>query len=396
MNRFLFIIMVWLSSLSAFAQTEGYNPDNPPLPNFPEKDTTVYYQLTAATSPVGGSLNSTGGKYKVGTTVYLYAYNYSHHVFQYWMDDAGNQLSTSSTLNYVMPKRNATVTAVYKYQPENPSLPSFPEQGAPTYKVSLACKPAGAGSFNTSEVNQEENASVHLYAYTNTHFKFVRWEDAKGNLVSTAQSFYYTVPARNTQLYAIYQYDPSNPQPPGANAYDNFTGEVIVDNFNPGNLSSAIYEVTKHNTSNITKIIVAGKINSNDFSIANNYSTCSVVDLSRTTGLTRVPSYCYNGNKSLSRLLLPEGITQIEYWAFHEATALTELTCFSMVPPTLGSNVFTGVNKGLVVYVPASVVELYENAEGWKTYVDDGTIVIMPIRSNVATYLVSLTRVLKV
>ena len=73
MNRFLFIIMVWLSSLSAFAQTEGYNPDNPPLPNFPEKDTTVYYQLTAATSPVGGSLNSTGGKYMVGTTVYLYA-----------------------------------------------------------------------------------------------------------------------------------------------------------------------------------------------------------------------------------------------------------------------------------------------------------------------------------
>lgn len=390
MNRFLFIIMVWLSSLSAFAQTEGYNPDNPPLPNFPEKDTTVYYQLTAATSPVGGSLNSTGGKYKVGTTVYLYAYNYNHHVFQYWMDDAGNQLSTSSTLNYVMPKRNATVTAVYKYQPENPSLPSFPEQGAPTYKVSLACKPAGAGSFNTSEVNQEENASVHLYAYTNTHFKFVRWEDAKGNLVSTAQSFYYTVPARNTQLYAIYQYDPSNPQPPGANAYDNFTGEVIVDNFNPGNLSSAIYEVTKHNTSNITKIIVAGKINSNDFSIANNYSTCSVVDLSRTTGLTRVPSYCYNGNKSLSRLLLPEGITQIEYWAFHEATALTELTCFSMVPPTLGNNVFTGVNKGLVVYVPASVVELYENADGWKTYVDDGTIVIMPIRSNVASLEVNL------
>ena len=69
----------------------------------------------------------------------------------------------------------------------------------------------------------------------------------------------------------------------------------------------------------------------------------------------------------MSRLLLPEGITQIEYRAFHEATALTELTCFSMVPPTLDNYVFTGVNKGLVVYVPASVVELYENAEGWKT-----------------------------
>lgn len=393
MNRYLYILIMWLCSLSAIAQTEGYNPNNPPLPDFPTddpKDTT--YVLVVNSSPYGsGSLNTSGGNYKEGASVYLRAYNNGDMYFMYWIDDEGNTLTTSTSFNYTMPKRDAVVTAVYRYSPSNPALPDFPEDtNIPTYNLKLDTKPAGAGSFNTSNTNLKEGESIHLYAYSNSNFYFKRWEDAQGNVISTAQNFYYSMPAVDTQLYAIYTYNPSNPANPGKNFYDSFTGEVIIDDFTKGNLSSAIYDVTKGNTSNITSITVAGVINSNDFSIANNYSSCSIVDLSRTNGVNTIPSYCYDGNTHLNRLSLPACITNIEYRAFRNATALTELTCHATVPPTLGSNVFSGVNKGLVVYVPASSIQLYEQAAGWKEYEADGTIVIMPIQNQVSALEVNL------
>lgn len=393
MNRYIYILIMWLCSLSAIAQTEGYNPNNPPLPDFPTDDPTdTTYVLVVNSSPYGsGSLNTSGGNYKEGASVYLRAYNNGDMYFMYWIDDEGNTLTTSISFNYTMPKRDAVVTAVYRYSPSNPALPDFPEDtNIPTYNLTLNTKPAGAGSFNTSNTNLKEGESIHLYAYSNSNFYFKRWEDAQGNTISTAQNFYYTMPAVDTQLFAIYTYNPSNPSNPGKNYYDSFTGEVIIDDFTKGNLSSAIYDVTKGNTSNITSITVAGVINSNDFSIANNYSSCSIVDLSRTNGVNTVPSYCYDGNTHLNRLSLPACITNIEYRAFRNATALTELTCHATVPPTLGSNVFSGVNKGLVVYVPASSIQLYEQAAGWKEYETDGTIVIMPIQSQVSALEVNL------
>lgn len=393
MSRYLYILIMWLCSLSASAQTEGYNPNNPPLPNFPQelaKDTT--YALVVNSSPYGsGSLNTSGGQYKAGTSVNLRAYNSNNLYFAYWIDDEGNTISTSTSFSYVMPKRDAVVTAVYRYDPTNPAVPVLPDDiSNPSFNLKMETKPAGAGSFNTSSTNLKEGESIHLYAYSNSNFYFKHWEDAEGNTVSTAQNFYYSMPAADTKLYAVYEYNPSNPSNPGKNFYDSFTGEVIVDDFTRGNLSSAIYDVTKGNTSNITSITVAGVVNSNDFSIANNYSTCSIVDLSRTSGVSTVPSYCYSGNTHINRLSLPASITGIEYYAFRNATALTELTCYATVPPVLGNNVFLGVTPGLVVYVPASSVELYEQAAGWKDYEANGTIVIMPIMSQVSALEVNL------
>lgn len=392
MNRYLYIICMWLCSLSVMAQTDGYNPTNPPLPDLPTDDPKVTtYTLVVNSSPNGsGSLNTSGGQYEEGATIYLYAYNHDGFNFMYWIDDEGNTISTSNGFYYTMPKRDAVVTAVYKYSPSNPSLPDAPEQPVTTYNLKLDTKPAGAGSFNTGNIDLAEDASIHLYAYTNSNFYFKHWEDAEGNVISTAQSFYYTMPAKDTQLYAIYTYNPSNPANPGRNFYDSFTGEVIIDDFERGNLTWAIDEVTKGNTSNITSITVAGVINSYDFSIANNYSACTIVDLSRTSGASTVPAYCYYGNTNLNRLSLPASISYIEYYAFYNATGLTELTCYAPVPPTLEWAVFDGVTPGLIVYVPAKSVELYEKAERWKDYVDNGTIVIMPVQNQVSSLEINL------
>lgn len=393
MNRLLFIIMAWLSTLTALAQTEGYDPSNPPLPNFPttDSDTTHYYTLRVVSSPATSGLNTTGGnKYTAGQRVYLSASQNNGMKFQYWVDGEGNTLSTSTSFYYTMPAHNVVITAVFKYQPGSPSLPAFPEGEAPTYLLSTSTKPAGAGSFSGGGRNYQAGAQVSLTAYTNTNFEFVCWTNAAGDTLSTARNLYYTMPAAPVQLYGHYRYNPSSPKNPGRNAYDADEGIAIIDDFTPGNVSGALNDVTGGNTSALSKIIVAGNVNSNDFQIANNFSTCAVVDLSRTYGITTVPGSCWYGNDHLTRIMLPSCITRIGYSAFNGATALAELTCLATTPPTLDSYVFDGVNKGLIVFVPKASVEIYEQAEGWKDYVSNGTIIIMPVQHNVASLEVNL------
>lgn len=393
MNRLLFIIMAWLSTLTALAQTEGYDPSNPPLPNFPttDSDTTHYYTLRVVSSPATSGLNTTGGnKYTAGQRVYLSASQNNGMKFQYWVDGEGNTLSTSTSFYYTMPAHNVVITAVFKYQPGSPSLPAFPEGETPTYLLSTSTKPAGAGSFSGGGRNYQAGAQVSLTAYTNTNFEFVCWTNAAGDTLSTARNLYYTMPAAPVQLYGHYRYNPSSPKNPGRNAYDADEGTAIIDDFTPGNASQAINDVTGGNTSALSKIIVAGNVNSNDFQIANNFSTCAVVDLSRTYGITTVPGSCWYGNDHLTRIMLPSCITRIGYSAFNGATALAELTCLATTPPTLDSYVFDGVNKGLIVFVPKASVEIYEQAEGWKDYVSNGTIIIMPVQHNVASLEVNL------
>lgn len=393
MNRLLFIIMAWLSTLTALAQTEGYDPSNPPLPNFPttDSDTTHYYTLRVVSSPATSGLNTTGGnKYTAGQSVYLSASQNNGMKFQYWVDGEGNTLSTSTSFYYTMPAHNVVITAVFKYQPGSPSLPAFPEGEATTYLLSTSTKPAGAGSFSGGGRKYQAGAQVSLTAYTNTNFEFVCWTNAAGDTLSTARNLYYTMPAAPVQLYGHYRYNPSSPKNPGRNAYDADEGTAIIDDFTPGNASQAINDVTGGNTSALSKIIVAGNVNSNDFQIANNFSTCAVVDLSRTYGITTVPGSCWYGNDHLTRIMLPSCITRIGYSAFNGATALAELTCLATTPPTLDSYVFDGVNKGLIVFVPKASVEIYEQAEGWKDYVSNGTIIIMPVQHNVASLEVNL------
>ncbi len=374
------------------AQTEGYNPSNPPLPNFPEADTTHYYTLRVVSSPAtSGCVSTNGGtKYTAGQKVGIYAYESNGMKFQYWVDGEGNTLSTSRSLVYTMPAHDVEITAVFSYQPTTPSLPDFPEAETPTYQLNIGTKPAGAGSFNTNGYKYEAGTSINLYAYTNSNFEFICWTNAAGDTLSTARSFYYTMPAANAQLYGHYRYNPSNPKNPRRNAYDADDGIAIIDDFTAGDVTGAIYELLGNNTSGLSKIIVAGNITNNDFSIANNYSACAEVDLSRTYGVNTVPSYCYQSNTHLSRLLLPSCITRIGSYAFSEATSLSELTCLATTPPTLNSNVFNGVTKGLIVFVPKASVEIYEKADGWKDYVADGTIIIMPVQKNVASLEVNL------
>ena len=84
---------------------------------------------------------------------------------------------------------------------------------ASTYNLRVEVTPDGAGTLNTSSGVYEEGASVYLRTYKNTGFVFKGWFDGD-SLLSSATSFYYTMPARDAAVQARYEYDPTVPANP--------------------------------------------------------------------------------------------------------------------------------------------------------------------------------------
>ena len=373
---------MWLAHLTVFGQTDGYDPSNPPNPSVPEQDTTQYYALTVKSIPEGvGSFNTLGGHFTKGESVYLYAYSHDNCNFVRWIDDEGNTLSTNYRLYYTMPSRNAVVTAVYEYNPSSPGNPEVPQLTTPR-QLKLVAKPAAGGYFNVSggSVTVNEGESYSVYAYNNPDFVFLRWENEAGEQVSDRYYYNATMGGKDVTYYAIFEYRPGNPGNPGSNAWDAFVGDLIIDDFQAGNSWSAATELLDKegaSTSDVLSITLAGKANNQDVGLANNFSNCTSIDLTRTTGITTVPYWCYSGNSKLTQVHLPASVQTIENYAFNNCSALTELTCLAVTPPKVRYSAFAGVPSELVIRVPEGSISLYEAAEGWKDYQ------ILPVLSNV-------------
>lgn len=357
-----------------------YDPSVPADPAMP--DTTKRYKLSLSITPTGaGSLNTSGGLYAEGTKVSLRAYVNTGYHFTGWTDEEGNTLSTSTSYSYTMPRRNVHLTANYYY---DPSVPANPDSMATNYTVLVKCKPVGGGSFNTSSTTAPEGSSVRLYSYTNTGYIFKHWEDSEGKVLSTAQNFYYTIHHGNSVVYGVFEYDPPVPSNPGKNYWNKELGEVIVDDFLAGSLGNAISTVIGNSSrDDVAMITVAGKMNDNDFGIANNYTNCTLLDLSRVTGIPTVPSYAFDYT-NLESVYLPASIETIGYRAFYECKQLSSLTVYAMVPPTVENYAFSGIPDGLVVYVPASSISQYQEAEGWKNFT------FLPIQEDIRNVTISL------
>lgn len=373
---------MWMAHLTVLGQTDGYDPSNPPNPNTSEKDTTHYYALTVKSVPDGiGSFNILGGKYAEGKSVYLYAYSHDNCTFKRWIDEDGQTLSTNYSLYYTMPARDVVVTAVYEYNPSNPGNPDAP-QIIKSHQLNLVAKPTVGGYFNLSggSATIKEGDSYNVYAYCNSNFVFLRWENEAGETVSNRYNYTVTMGDKDVTYYAIFDYRPDNPGNPGSNSWDSQGGELIIDDFNPGyaySVASSFLDKKGVSSTNVTSIILAGKANNSDAAIAQNFSNCTFLDLSRTSGITSVPSWCYSGNSMLTQVYLPSSVQSIEYCAFNNCTALSELTCLAVTPPSVGNNAFAGVPAGMVVRVPEASIEFYEALEAWSKFQ------ILPIMADV-------------
>ena len=373
---FYFIMPDHDATLTAVFHFDPNSPGNPDSP-----DQTKKYTLTLNTQPANaGSFNrSSDEQFKAGESVYMYEYNNDGFKFEKWIS-GDTVVSTNRSFYFTMPAHDAELTAVYGYDPVSPANPDTAQV---YYNVTLETQPANAGSFswnNTTKV--VAHSSCDVYAYPNSDFTFREWQK-DGVTVGTDRQYRFQMPAENIRLVAVYDYTPANPSNPNKNYWNAETGEVIVDDFTPGNLYDAVYYSTGGNYDNVQMITVAGPISQYDWGVVNNYSNCTYLDMSRTYGMTYVPSYNFSGNTTLTTVILPAGIERIEYYAFRNCSNLSSISIYAATPPTIGNRAFEGIGDS-IVYVPADALALYQEAEGWKDFT------ILPLAKEVSSLEVNL------
>lgn len=371
------MLFLCLAQLPLWAQSSDYNPANPGDPQVPIKK----YSLKLKASQVNGcSFNyASEKKWEASKQIYVEAYPNTGFQMVAWVCGK-DTLSRERGFYYTMPERNVELTALLKY---NPQSPENPEVMNTKYDVQLTASPANGGSFNFSSARFTAGSSIDLYAYPGNGFVFRKWVSGD-SVISKEQSFRFVVPKKKTQLTAIFEYDPQNPDNPNKNYWNKELGEVIVDDFKPGNLSRSIWSaINGANTSDVQMITVAGKMNDYDFGVANEFSNCTLLDISRVTGITEIPSYAFD-NTNLESVCLPASIEKIGYNAFAYDSRLSSVTIYAMTPPSVDEKAFRDTGEGLVVYVPASSLPLYQEANVWKDFT------LLPIQDDIHSLAVSL------
>lgn len=357
-----------------------FDPSSPSDPQPGEQ--TKKYTLSLVCNPIGAASLSGAGTYTEGSSVYVYASNNSGYVFTGWSKD-GEAISGGNSMSITMPASDVVLTANFAY---NPSNPTDPQQPTLKHPLTVIASPAGAGTFNTSGSECAYGQEYYVYAYPQTGYRFKGWVVNGVAQENTSTAYYGTMTDAGAQVVGLFVFDPVSPSNPGANYYNSVTGQAIVDDFTSGNLYSAIRDVVGYdNFGNVSSIIVKGQMNSSDFSALRNLTNAGVLDLSRTGGYSEVPGYAFE-NVVATDILLPSSISNIGSYVFRNCANLISLTVYAQEPPKCSSYTFSGfTNKAnCTVYVPASAIELYSNADYWKDFT------ILPITNDAHVLQVNL------
>ncbi|MDY2942480.1 MAG: leucine-rich repeat protein [Paludibacteraceae bacterium] len=362
----------------AWGQIGGdYDPESPSDPGTPVKT----YALTLNATPSnGGSFNTTAVRLESGETYTIRAYPNTDYRFIAWLCE-GDTLSKSTGYTYTMPAHDVRITGVFEYHPVSPSDPQQPDTTR-KYQLFISASPANGGSFNISNAKVAEGSHNQLQAYSNTDFVFKHWIMGD-SVLSTAQSLDFVMPKHDVRLAGVFEYNPGNPGDPNTNPWNAATGEVIIDDFVPGYLRNAISSATGNNSSAVLSIMVVGIMNSYDFEAFSRYSNCANLDLSRVSGITTVPSNAFSAS-NFNRVVLPATIESLGYRSFANCANLTSIVLYAMTPPTLNTDVFSGVSDGLLVYVPAAAIPQYQNETAWSGFT------LLPIQEDILNLEVSL------
>ena len=172
-------------------------------------------------------------------------------------------------------------------------------------------------------------------------------------------------------------WNPVNPGDPGCNLWNADLGRVMIDYYQSGYLADAIDnaiglttgksfldETVQEVRGRVKEIVVAGPFIAEDISAYINYPNCKVLDLSRTTGLVKIPSGAFE-ESTLGTIILPASVDTICFSAFRSYTGLETMHLYSQMPPFVEEAAFDSIPKGCTVYVSASTYPLYLVNKFW-------------------------------
>ena len=103
----------------------------------------------------------------------------------------------------------------------------------------------------------------------------------------------------------------------------------------------------------------------------------SLTSISIPSSVTYIEHGAFANCPGLTSVTIPSSMTNMEYKVFAGCSSLTTLICYAVEPPTgewtytreTERNWFTNVPTSIgTLYVPASSISAYKNAEGWKEW----------------------------
>ena len=99
----------------------------------------------------------------------------------------------------------------------NPDSPDNPKEPSATYKYDLKLTTDGGGYVNSSPSGTQFVAGTEIYlnANPNTGYKFRCWMQGD-SVISVSQWHYYTMPAKDVEIRAIFAFEPEVPDNPNA------------------------------------------------------------------------------------------------------------------------------------------------------------------------------------
>ena len=87
--------------------------------------------------------------------------------------------------------------------------------------------------------------------------------------------------------------------------------------------------------------------------------------------VTSIGSSAFEYCDGLTSITIPNSVTSIGNSAFEGCSDLNLLRCDAITPPSLGSDVFYGVNKSICkLVVPDQSISLYKSAKQWKDFLN--------------------------
>ena len=327
MKRLLYMVIGLLATLTAFAQSDDFNPTNPPEPK-------AMYRLTVTAQPAEAATMSGGGQYSEGTSVTARATARTNYVFKHWLQNGTQLSSTSTSLSFKMPAEDVNMVAVFEYQkpedkPFNPSNPAEPQPIEATYKLYLVAEPSGGGTFNRASGNTaKEGETMNLRATAATDYQFLGWYDSDGAQLSTSTSLSFKMPAKHTTLTARFEYspvpyNPSNPSEPTGSQDDIDNTEHNITFADQATKAICVSYWDKNNNGELSIGEAAAVTSLENAFTGSDIQTFN--ELQYFTGLSMIEADGFRDCKKLTALTLPEGLSEIGDNAFTNCPKLTSL-----------------------------------------------------------------------